>query len=152
MVMFDTVVRRVMIGLVVVGFLCFSLSAAIAADEKKVAGTVELKAESIAAGVGLSWGGGTLTYMGKQYPFSVSGLNVGSVGIKTATSTGKVYNLNKLEDFSGNYASIGAGATVGGGASAVAMKNQKGVVIELVSTSQGVDFTLATGGVDIKLK
>lgn len=132
-------------------FLVLSSSLVLAADEKP-SGTVEISMGSVAAGVGVSWGKGTLNYNGKQVAFKVNGLSVGTVGISNATSTGKVYHLNKLEDFNGNYASVAAGAAVGGGPSAMSMKNQNGVVIELISTTQGVSFTLGTGGVDIKLE
>jgi len=50
-----------------------------------------------------------------------------------------MFNLTKLEDFSGNYAAAGAEATVGGGAGATVMRNQNGVVIELMSTTQGAN-------------
>ena len=43
---------------------------------------------SVAAGIGFSWGGGTLTYRGKRYPVSVDGLTVGSVGYSKATASG----------------------------------------------------------------
>jgi hypothetical protein len=57
-----------------------------------------------------------------------------------------------VADFAGNYTAAAAGATVGGGKGAVAMKNQNGVVMELTSTSKGVQFTLAPTGVEIKMK
>jgi hypothetical protein len=90
--------------------------------------TVELSSGSLAAGVGLSWGGGILHYKGKQYKFKVDGLSVGSVGLQNASARGKVYNLKNVSDFSGNYAAIAAGVTVGGGAGAKTMKNEKGVI------------------------
>jgi hypothetical protein len=68
------------------------------------------------------------------------------VGLKKVTAWGKVYNLKKLTDIDGTY------AAVGGGGSAVAMKNANGVVIDLYTTSEGVSFSLGTGGVTIELK
>jgi len=41
---------------------------------------------------------------------------------------------------------------VGGGGSAITMRNQNGVVIEALSTTQGVALSLGTGGASIKLK
>ncbi|MEM5789642.1 MAG: hypothetical protein AAGU11_20200 [Syntrophobacteraceae bacterium] len=115
-------------------------------------GTVELSTGSVAAGVGLSWGGGTLTYNGKQYKFKVDGLSVGSVGIQNAAARGKVYNLKNVADFSGNYAAVAAGVTVGGGGGAKTMKNEKGVIMDLISTNQGVEFTFGTQGVKVTLE
>ena len=93
-----------------------------------------------------------LTYEGKEYPFKVSGLSVVDVGISKATSSGKGYNLKKLEDFNGNYTAASAEGTMAGGAGALTMKNQNGVVIDLISTTQGVNLKLALEGVKITLE
>ena len=74
------------------------------------------------------------------------------VGITKATSSGKVYNLKKLEDFNGNYTAASAEGTVAGGAGVLKMKNQNGVEIELVSTTQGVNLKLSVEGVKIQLE
>jgi hypothetical protein len=122
------------------------------AKEKTPNATIELTGKSVAAGVGVSWGSGTLTYNGKTYPVSITGIDIGDVGVTTVTATGKVYDLKKLEDFDGNYASVGAGATLGGGADTVAMKNQHGVRVDIVSTTQGIKLALATGGASLKIE
>ena len=114
--------------------------------------TLQLSEGSVAAGLGFSWGSGTLTYKGKRYPVSVDGLTVGSVGISRASASGSVYHLNKLEDFNGTYTAVGAGATVGGGGSIATMQNQNGVRITLRSTSRGVKFTLGASGVSMNIK
>jgi len=71
--------------------------------------------------------------------------------VTRVTGSGTVRNLSKLTDFSGNYVSISAGATVAGGGSVTSLRNQNGVVIEGISTAQGVRLTLAPGGVSITL-
>src|ERR1700680_1904950 len=123
-----------------------------AAKEEKPDATLRLSGGSVAAGIGFSWGKGTLTYKGKDYPISVSGLSLGKVGITGATASGEGYNLKKLRDFDGNYTAAGAGMTLAGGRSAVAMKNQNNVRVLLTSTTRGVDVTIGGGGVDMKLK
>jgi hypothetical protein len=130
--------------------LLFGISAARA--QEKPDASIELRGGSIAAGIGFSWGSGTLTYQGKEYPVSVTGLSVGSVGITDATAKGVVYGLKDLKSFDGNYTAGTAGATLAGGGGATVMKNQNGVRIDLVSTTQGVSFTLAASGVDLKIK
>ena len=80
-------------------------------------GTVRIDKTNVGLGVGVSFGGGTLVYKGKSYPFSIDGLDVGSVGMSKSTTNGKVYNLKNLQDFNGTYTAIGASATVGGGGS-----------------------------------
>jgi hypothetical protein len=115
-------------------------------------GKVTLSSTSVAAGVGVSWGDGRLEYYGKKYPFSVKGLDVLNVGVSKVTAKGTVSNLKKLEDFDGNYVLSSAGAAVGGGAGAAALKNQNGVGMTLTGTSKGLKFSVAQGGVEVKLK
>ena len=138
-------------ALVAVAALGLALGVA-QAEDKKPDATIKLSGGSVAAGLGVSWGGGTLTYKGKDYPISVSGMSVGDVGVTKLEASGKVYDLKKLDDFDGNYAALAAGATVAGGGSAVTMRNQNGVSVNLVATTQGVKFVLGGGGVDMKVK
>lgn len=114
-------------------------------------GSITFSGGAIAIGVGFQWGSGTLTYQGRQYPFSLNGLSVVDVGVTRATGSGSVHNLRNVADFSGNYVSIAAGATVAGGGSVMSLRNQNGVVIDGVTTTQGVRLTLAPGGVNITL-
>ena len=123
-----------------------------AAKEGKPDATLRLSGKSVAAGIGFSWGKGTLTYKGKDYPVSVKGLALGKVGISGVTAAGKVYNLKKLEDFDGNYTAAGAGITLAGGGTAIAMKNQNGVRVLLHATTRGVDLTIGGAGVDMAIK
>jgi hypothetical protein len=123
-----------------------------ATADDKPSGTVTMESKSVALGIGVSWGDGKLSYKGKTYPFSVKGLSIVDLGVSKVSARGKVFHLDKLEDFSGNFAAAQAGAAVGGGMSVVALKNQNGVVMELTSTQTGVKFTLAGEGIDIKLK
>jgi hypothetical protein len=131
-------------------FLC--LSGLAIAQDKKVDATLTMSEGQVAFGVGFSWGKGVLTFEGKEYPFKVSGLSVVDVGITKATSSGKVFNLKKIEDFNGNYTAGSAEGTVAGGAGVLKMKNQNGVEIELYSTTQGVNLKLALEGVKITLE
>jgi hypothetical protein len=121
------------------------------AQDKKADATLKLTQGSVAAGVGFSWGKGTLSYKGKTYPVKVEGLSVGEVGVNRAEAAGSVYNLSKLEAFNGNYTAAAAAGTVGGGAGVAAMKNQNGVVIEMKSTTQGASLKLAAEGVKLTI-
>jgi len=134
---------------VVVGCMV-ALSAS--AQEPKPAGTVDIASKSIAVGVGVNWGDGTLSYGGKSYPFSLSGLSVVDLGVTKITSNCEVFNLKSLADFSGTYAAGEAGIAIGRGPNDVIMKNQHGVVLRLHGSQQGVKFTLAPEGVVIKIK
>ncbi len=123
-----------------------------AAKEGKPDATLRLSGKSVAAGIGFSWGKGTLHYKGKDYPVSVKGLALGKVGISGVTASGEVHNLKKLEDFDGNYTAAGAGMTLAGGGTAIAMKNQNGVRVVLHATTRGVDLTIGGAGVDMAIK
>ena len=98
-------------------------------DERLPSGLVTLNLKSVALGVGGSWGDGTLSYQGRSYPFSISGLSLVDVGISSFTGAGKVYDLRSPADLTGTYAASQATFAVAGGASAMTMKNDRGVTI-----------------------
>ena len=141
--------RRLMIGVVAVGSLVAALAGLAVAQ--KADATLTLSEGSVAAGIGFSWGKGTLSYGGKTYPVKVEGLSVGEVGLARATAKGDVLHLAKLEDFSGTYVAVGVGATAAGGAGAAVMRNQNGVVIEMTSTTQGASLKLGAEGLRLTL-
>jgi hypothetical protein len=114
-------------------------------------GTVTFSGGAVAIGVGFQWGNGILTFQGQQYPFRVSGISVVDVGVSRVTGSGRVHNLRNVADFSGNYVAVSAGATLAGGGSIGTLRNQNGVVIDGVTTAQGVRLTLAPAGVNITL-
>ena len=141
--------RRFVMAAVAVGALVAALAGVSSAQAQKA--TLTLSDGSVAAGIGFSWGKGTLAYAGKTYPVKVEGLSVGEVGVTRATAKGTVSNLTKLDDFSGNYVAVGAGATAAGGADLAVMRNQNGVVIELQSTTQGASLKLGAEGLRLTL-
>ena len=134
----------------------FALSAgtaANAADKPLVkSGTITISETQIGFIVGGSGGGGTLTYKGKAHPFKIGGLAVGNVGISKTKATGTVYNLTDLSQFAGTYSKVEASATLGEGAGALQLQNDKGVVIKLETTSGGLQLSVGGGGVKITLK
>ena len=129
-------------------FLISGLIAGFAQAAEQADATIRFSGGAVAAGIGWSWGKGTLTYKGKDYPISVKGLSLGKVGITGVTASGEVHHLKKLQDFDGNYTGVGAGITLAGGRSAVAMKNQNGVRVRVISTTRGADITIGGGGVE----
>jgi len=114
-------------------------------------GAISFTGGAVAIGVGFQWGNGTLTYQGRQYPFRLDGLSVVDVGVTRVTGSGTVRNLRNIADFNGNYISVAAGAALAGGGSVTTLRNQNGVVIDGVTTAQGVRLTLAPGGANITL-
>jgi hypothetical protein len=140
--------RFATLGIVV----AFVLAASPALSQDKApSGTVQLHQGTVAAGIGYSWGGGTLNYRGKSHALKIKGLSIGQAGVAKVEASGNVFNLAKLEDFNGNYTAAGVEATVAGGAGATALRNQNGVVIHLTSTTRGLNFKVAAEGVQITL-
>jgi len=120
-------------------------------DSTPADGSVELSGGAVAAGIGYTWGNGTLTFNNHRHNFSINGLSIVDVGASSYSASGNVYHLNKLSDFDGNYVALSAGATIAGGANAVYLKNQNGVVIKVAATEIGLRFNLAGSGVKIAL-
>ena len=131
-------------------FLALTVMNVTAADTSS--GQVSIQSTSVAAGVGVQWGDGTLIYNGKHYPFSLQGLEIVGLGYAEVKADGTVSNLTQLSDFDGVYASAEAGAAAGSGPSTITMKNPNGVVITLHALQEGAKLTLAAGGVNVKLK
>lgn len=116
----------------------------------KVSGTVEIESQSVALGIGVEWGHGTLTmYDGTTHPFKIDGLSVVDLGISKVNARGEVYHLVVPEDLEGSYVAGEAGIALGSGGSDVVMKNDKGVVLRLTSKEDGVRLTLAPKGMQI---
>ncbi|MGY6275763.1 hypothetical protein [Methylomonas sp. MgM2] len=127
-------------------------SASSFAEPSKIDGTITLNVGSVAAGVGWTWGGGVMTFEGVEHHFDISGLSLADVGISEFSAAGIVYNLNELKNFEGTYHGVKAGATIAGGVGAIALKNDRGVVLELNGSGEGLKFALGPQGVTIKLK
>jgi hypothetical protein len=106
----------------------------------------------VAAGIGYTWGRGTLVFEGKKYPLKVNGISILHVGVSDYTASGTVYNLEKVSDISGVYSAVSAGAAIAGGASVTAMKNSHGVLIQMVATHAGLNLSLGPKGVTISLE
>jgi hypothetical protein len=112
---------------------------------------VSMESTSIAAGIGLSWGEGVLTFEGQRHAFSVKGLSLLDLGVAKLISEGAVSNLEDLSDFEGHYAAVEAGAAAGVGASVLRMRNEHGVIIRLKSDVEGVALALGPEGFRITL-
>ncbi|HWS67773.1 MAG TPA: hypothetical protein VN325_33805 [Steroidobacteraceae bacterium] len=128
-----------------------ALNAAYAQVEQP-SGTIEIASTSVAAGVGVVWGNGTLHYRDANYGFSIQGLSVVDVGISSITTTGEVFDLKNPGDLEGNYVAGAAGLALAGGGDGIIMQNDRGVVLRLHGTEKGVRFQLGAQGVSIKLK
>jgi hypothetical protein len=132
----------------------FAGGLALAADAKKPDGTVKIDSTQFALVVGGSTGGGTLTYKGKDHEFKLSGLTVGlNAGVTKIDAVGDVYDLKDISKFPGTYTQWDASATLGGGAGALYLKNENGVVMKLTSRNKGLQINVGSAnGVKVTMK
>ena len=142
--------------------LVFAMLSPAAAAEKDcpegdlpVSGTIEGRATTVGYIVGVRWGEGTLTLNdGSPHKFTGSGVKLLETGVAKVTFKGNVYNLEKLEDFEGDYAAVSGGLTVIKGiAGGAVLNNDNCVYIHVDMESEGVRLSApAPGGVLFKLE
>lgn len=102
--------------------------------------------------VGIGGGRGVLTFRGRNYPFTVSGMSLGAtIGASTTKFVGRALNIHSPGEIAGNYSAIGAGGALAGGAGGVQLQNEQGVILQLHGPKVGVELSVALGGVKIVL-
>jgi len=147
------VTKRMLLSLAMVAILVFAVSSVGAQPQEPYPiGEVTIEAKQVAAGVGFTWGDGTLKFKGKEYKFTVKGLDVAAVGIAKTSAKGDVYNLQEVSDFPGKYLAVAAGASLVKGPAGLIMRNTKGVVINLKSAQTGVQLSLGAEGLSLSMK
>jgi hypothetical protein len=98
-------------------------------------------------------GEGVLTFHGKHYPFIVAGASVGAtIGVSASVLRGAAHFISSPGDLAGTYTGVGGGAAVAAGISAVKLRNEKGVVLELRGAKLGVEVSANLPLVTITMK
>jgi len=113
--------------------------------------TVRLEGGAASAGAGFAWDGGQIDYQGNRHAFSITGLSIGNVPAGSVSAAGIVKRLRKLSEFAGNYAAA-AEAGVTSGRPVTYLKNDRGVLIQLVARDAGQRFDVSVNGVSIRFK
>jgi hypothetical protein len=109
----------------------------------------EMQAAYIGSG---STGTGVLHYQGQNYPFTISGLGVGGVGVSSIDARGDVYNLSSVAQFAGSYAEGRYGFAFGThSAGDLLLKNQTGVVMHLIAKRTGLMLSLGGSAIVITM-
>ena len=98
-------------------------------------GSVRLKVTKVGFIVGVGGGSGTLTFKGRTYRLSLSGVSAGTIGVAGADLVGTATNLRVAQDIAGTYSAASAGLAVAGGAKVVTLQNAKGVVLAIAGTT-----------------
>jgi len=124
-------------------------------EERLPSGLVTLTLKTVALGVGGSSGEGVLNFQGRSYPFSISGMSLIDIGISSFTGAGKVYDLRSPGDLTGTYAASQATFAIAGGASAMSMKNERGVTIVILKNEgqeSGTQLSIGPAGMKITMR
>jgi hypothetical protein len=133
--------------------MALSASLAVTAGPSQAeTGAVHVRVVNMGFILGAGGGEGVLTYRGRAYPFTVSGLGVGVIGAAAAELRGRAYNLRRPSDIAGTYSVIGAGAAVVGGVRATRLQNANGVVLALQGGQVGLQLSAGVSGVTIAMR
>ncbi len=139
----------------VLALLCATVFATqgLAADKKPVqVGTVTMEQFQVAFIGSANAGTGKLHYKGKTYPFRISGLGIGGIGISVIDAHGEVYDMKKLADFPGVYGQARAGIVLGTvGKGGMVLENTHGVYLRIATKRKGVALSLGADGIVIQM-
>lgn len=137
----------------VIGLATLSQSGTARAADPKPSGEVSIDQVQVAFLISGNLGGGTLTYKGKHYEFTIGGLGIGGIGASSIEATGTVYDLKRLEDFAGAYGQARAGFVAGDVSSGdLWLQNSKGVYMSLKAKRQGLALSLGADAIYIDFK
>jgi len=112
--------------------------------------TVSIREWSAAYYAQAETGKGTLYYQGRHH-FTISGGGIGGSGAQKVSATGKVFNLNRLSDFSGTYHGISRGLTLIEGKMHAKLTNQNGVTMYLAGETEGLASSLGAQAFEVGL-
>ena len=144
--------KALALAMAVAAIIAIHLGSAFAQSSKpQESGTVTISQGQIAFIFSANVGGGNLHYKGKTYPFSISGLGVGGIGISSIEATGVVYDLKKLSDFDGAYGQARTGIVFGTvSAGTLWLENSEGVYLRLKAKRKGVALALGADAIIIQ--
>ena len=121
------------------------------AQEEMPSGRLQYESTAFGLILGYNQGNGILTMDGKEYPFSIKGIKLATIGVSRIDATGVVYHLSRIDDFNGRYMMLEGSLTIALGGGNALLRNQHGVIISLQTLQKGVELTLGGGGLEITL-
>jgi hypothetical protein len=124
------------------------------ADDEKPpenpSGTIHIEQFQVALFVSANLGGGTLTYQGKSYPFTIGGLGYGGLGASSMIAGGEVFHMDDISQFEGVYGQARYGFAFDDESSGqLWMQNPNGVLIHVVAEREGYQLALGGDGIVI---
>jgi len=140
-------------GMLLAAMLGFFASVGLVTPSRAETGAVSVVFTKGGFIVGVGGGRGVLTFRGRHYPFTVSGMSVGfTIGASTTRFVGRALNLHSPGDLAGSYAAGGAGGALAAGAGGVQLQNANGVILQLSGPKVGLEASAAVGGVTIAMQ
>ena len=121
-------------------------------SQAQTTGTVRLHIVKAGFIIGVGGGSGVLTFRGKSYPLSVSGIGIGSLGVAAVDLVGTASNLTSPAAIAGSYGGGGAGGSFVGGGQVATLQNANGVVLRLRGVQAGFQVSLGLGGMTIAMR
>lgn len=141
------------LAVIAIAVTAAGMVAGASAEELEKSGTVHIEQYQVAFIGSGNLGGGTLSFQGQNYPFTIGGLGIGGFGVSKITAGGTVYNLNELSDFEGAYGQARTGfAAADKGSGTLWLQNQKGVYMKLASKREGLALSLGADAIYIDFK
>jgi len=146
--MFDFV-RAVKFGVVAAAVTLMLL----AAPSQSQAASGRVHARLFKAGfiVGAGGGNGTLTFHGRRYPLTFSGVSFGTIGVASVSLVGTASHLHSAADIAGGYTAVGAGFAFVGGPKVARLQNARGVVLRLRGAQVGFNLSLNLSGMTVAI-
>jgi hypothetical protein len=114
--------------------------------------TVKIEEWSAAYYGSAAVGKGTLNFSGQRRNFSITGLGAGGMGGQKVKATGKVYNLNNVQDFEGTYRGVSKGLTLIEGTMHAKLTNENGVVMYIAGETEGLASSIGVQAFQVTLK
>ena len=143
--------RSFVVGLAAI--VLFAVAIPVTPAVAQASGHLRVKFAKAGLLVGGGAGSGVLTYRGRDFPFSVSGVSFGiTAGATVSRLDGWASGIRDVSDFAGRYSSVGGGAALVGGINGVHLRNDKGVVIVLQGPKAGLEFAANLSEITISLK
>jgi len=132
-------------------FLIAGCSSMTQAPSTTPSATVRIQEWSAAYYAQAETGKGTLYYNGGRHRFTISGGGIGGSGAQKVSATGKVFNLNRLSDFSGTYHGVSRGLTLIEGKMHAKLTNGNGVVMYLAGETEGLASSMGAQAFEVSL-
>ena len=139
--------------LIVILVLTLALAAPSTQSFAQAAGHVRARVVKAGLLIGGGAGCGVLTYRGKTYPFSITGMSFGiTVGATVGRLDGWASGIGDVGDFAGTYSSVGGGFALVGGVNGVHLRNEKGVTIALQGPKAGLELAANISQITILMR